>query len=97
MSQTALRIVSVSSVLHTSGKKAGQTSTVATIGTPSPIAGLTKIVGKAWYDQDATIPAELAPGQAVECGVETREGKDYLTILKFVPADQVEVASTSLF
>lgn len=93
MSQSALRIVSVGPVLHTSGKKAGQTSVVATIGSPSPIAGLTRIVGKAWYAENE-VPAELTVGACVECGVETREGKDYLTILKFVPASEVETAST---
>ena len=96
MSQSALRIVSVGPVLHTTGKKAGQTSTVATIGSPSQIPGLTKIIGKAWYSQDDAIPTGLVPGACVECGVETREGKDYLTILKFVPANEVETGA-SLF
>ena len=95
MSQTALRIVSVGPVLHTTGKKAGQTSTVATIGSPSQIPGLTKIAGKAWYAEDE-VPTELVAGAFVECGVETREGKDYLTILKFVPADQIEAAATDI-
>ena len=91
---SSLFVLSVMPVTTKSGPKMGQINTKVAVAVATAIPGLSKVVGTAFFTPGEE-PSELAVGRFVECGIETREGRDYLTITKFVDAP-AEVASPTL-
>jgi hypothetical protein len=82
---SALFVLSIMPVTTKSGPKAGQVNTKVAVATATAIAGLNKVIGSAFYTPGEE-PAELAVGRFVECGLESREGREYLNIVRFVEA-----------
>ena len=81
---SSLFVLSVNTVSVTKGANAGSKRVVAAIAAPTAIPGLSKIIGKAWYNEPDA-PAELKVGAHVECGLEERDGASFLSITAFVP------------
>jgi hypothetical protein len=95
MSASTLFILSVNSVVVTKGANAGAKRIVAAIAAPTAIPGLSKIVGKAWYNAGDE-PSELQVGRHVECGLEERDGAAFLSITRFVEAPTADVTAPAL-
>jgi hypothetical protein len=79
----ALKVIATRVVDVEKGKRAGKSAFVADIGTESGIPGLYKGVGSLWYES-TTEPKGLVVGAAVECSIEERDGKRFLSLVQIL-------------
>lgn len=75
-----LKVIATRTVDVEKGKRAGKSAFVADIGAESGIPGLYKGVGSLWYEAGQE-PKGLVVGALVECSLEERDGKRFLSLV----------------
>jgi hypothetical protein len=91
-----LKVIATRTVEVEKGKRAGKSAFVADVGAESGIPGLYKGVGSLWYEAGQE-PRGLVVGTHVECSVEERDGKRFLSLVQILPSAKPAVEATMPF